>query len=58
MNKNRWWCMDCRAAVQLNRHGRCGTCESEAVDPVNQTNALGGQEPTAHQDLGDSASCS
>ena len=27
----RWWCMDCRSKVGLNKHGRCGSCESEAV---------------------------
>jgi len=32
----RWWCMDCRSAVDLNRHGRCGACESEAVDSFNR----------------------
>jgi|HubBroStandDraft_6_1064221.scaffolds.fasta_scaffold2238987_1 hypothetical protein len=28
----RWWCMDCRTEVELNKHGRCGCCDSEAVD--------------------------
>jgi len=28
----RWWCMDCRNTVELDKHGRCGNCESEAVD--------------------------
>jgi hypothetical protein len=27
----RWWCMDCRVPVELNKHGRCESCESEAV---------------------------
>src|ERR1700676_540311 len=30
---NYWWCMDCRSAVELDRHGRCASCDSEAVDP-------------------------
>ena len=28
---NRWFCMDCRSKVEIDRHGRCGTCDSEAV---------------------------
>ncbi len=28
---NRWFCMDCRNKVQIDRHGRCATCDSEAV---------------------------
>jgi len=35
---NRWWCMDCRSAVDLDLHGRCGSCESEAVDSFNPGN--------------------
>ena len=27
-----WWCMECEGLVKLDRHGRCETCESEAVD--------------------------
>jgi hypothetical protein len=27
----RWLCMDCRSKVEIDRHGRCGTCDSEAV---------------------------
>jgi len=27
-----WWCAGCEAEVGLDRHGRCGTCGSEAVD--------------------------
>jgi hypothetical protein len=34
MNAKRWWCMDCHTEVELDKHGRCGSCESEAVDPV------------------------
>jgi hypothetical protein len=27
-----WWCVECQANVELGKHGRCGTCGSEAVD--------------------------
>jgi hypothetical protein len=37
---NRWWCMDCRPAVELDKHGRCGCCESEAVDFVESKDGL------------------
>jgi len=37
---NRWWCMDCRTAVETDRHGRCGNCGSEAVDLKEVTNEL------------------
>ena len=30
--KNPWWCIDCRSSVELDRHGRCDTCGSDAVD--------------------------
>jgi hypothetical protein len=33
---NRWWCMDCRTVVELNKHGRCARCESEAVDSMER----------------------
>jgi hypothetical protein len=33
----RWYCMDCRSAVELNKHGRCEGCESEAVDLIGST---------------------
>lgn len=26
-----WHCMDCRVNRELDVHGRCGVCESEAV---------------------------
>jgi hypothetical protein len=38
----RWWCMDCRNAVTLDKHGRCGNCESEAIDLIDEKNNLGG----------------
>jgi len=55
MNKKRWWCMDCRDAVQLNRHGRCGTCESEAVIAVDQTTHV---NPVAQPELNHSSTVS
>ena len=33
----RWWCLDCRAPVELNRHARCPYCDSEAVDTMERT---------------------
>jgi hypothetical protein len=36
----RWWCMDCRNPVELNRHGRCECCESEAVDLIDSENEI------------------
>jgi hypothetical protein len=32
----RWWCIDCRAPVDLNSHGRCECCDSEAVDTMER----------------------
>lgn len=32
----RFWCIDCRAPVDLNRHGRCECCDSEAVDTMER----------------------
>jgi len=28
----RWLCMDCRNVMELDKHGRCEHCDSEAVD--------------------------
>jgi hypothetical protein len=27
-----WWCAECQVEVRLGKHGRCATCDSEAVD--------------------------
>lgn len=27
-----WWCFDCERMVNLDRHGRCEFCQSDAVD--------------------------
>jgi len=26
-----WWCLDCTAIINLDRHGRCEICDSDAV---------------------------
>ncbi|MFZ0638596.1 MAG: hypothetical protein WA020_16400 [Candidatus Acidiferrales bacterium] len=40
VNRN-WWCVDCRVPTDLDRHGRCGTCGSDAVDMMSRPNQLG-----------------
>jgi hypothetical protein len=35
-----WWCADCRVPTDLDRHGRCGTCGSDAVDMASRPNQL------------------
>lgn len=39
MNKV-WWCADCRIPTKLDRHGRCDTCGSDAVDSMERINLL------------------
>jgi hypothetical protein len=29
-----WWCVDCRTPIELDKHGRCGVCGSNAVDSM------------------------
>jgi hypothetical protein len=29
-----WWCLDCRTPIELDRHGRCCICGSDAVDSM------------------------
>jgi Zn finger protein HypA/HybF involved in hydrogenase expression len=36
----RWYCMDCRTSVELDKHGRCEGCESEAVDLIGSKDEL------------------
>jgi ABC-type ATPase with predicted acetyltransferase domain len=55
---NLWWCMDCRAAVELNRHGRCWCCESEAVDLMEETGALAGKVSMSHEETMVVSACS
>lgn len=31
-----WWCANCLQKVELNIHGRCDRCESDAVDPMSR----------------------
>jgi hypothetical protein len=45
---DRWWCMDCRTEVELDKHGRCGCCESEAVDSIEPRGGLTGLISAAH----------
>jgi hypothetical protein len=34
--ESKWWCVDCRTPVDLDRHGRCGSCGSDAVDSMHR----------------------
>jgi hypothetical protein len=45
---NRWYCMDCKSEVELDKHGRCGCCESEAVDSMESRGGLTGLISVAH----------
>ncbi len=31
-----WLCLDCRRSIELDPHGRCGTCGSDAVDSAER----------------------
>jgi len=55
---NRWWCMDCRSAVELDTHGRCASCESEAVDSFHPGIGDTSTAPIADMPVIDSISCS
>jgi len=33
---NNWWCANCRAPIELDIHGRCNTCGSDAVDRMER----------------------
>jgi hypothetical protein len=35
-----WWCVECQAKVGLGKHGRCESCESEAVDLLSDNSEL------------------
>lgn len=54
---NRWWCMDCRSAIELDKHGRCESCESEAVDSLNPRGGQGGSAPQLPTGVNSAASC-
>jgi hypothetical protein len=42
-----WWCLDCRRMIELDRHGRCSSCDSDAVDPVERSRLWANQEVVA-----------
>jgi hypothetical protein len=31
-----WWCVSCLAEIDLDNHGRCGACGSDAVDRIER----------------------
>lgn len=35
-----WWCVDCRKLTELNKHGYCARCGSDAVDIVSMQATL------------------
>jgi len=43
---NPWWCADCRTPVELDRHGRCHTCGSDAVDLMERPVAYRTAKPS------------
>jgi hypothetical protein len=45
---NRWYCMDCKSEVELDKHGRCECCESEAVDSMETRGGLTGLISMGH----------
>jgi hypothetical protein len=47
---NTWWCMDCRSSVELDKHGRCESCESEAVDPLDRNGSLANAVSMSHHE--------
>jgi Zn finger protein HypA/HybF involved in hydrogenase expression len=54
---NRWWCMECQSEVKLDKHGRCGYCDSEAVDPIGQNGPEGMAVTGAQPSLETATSC-
>lgn len=36
----RWYCMDCARVVELDRHGRCERCNSDALAHPEHTQPL------------------
>lgn len=32
--KRQWWCASCLAQIDLDSHGRCSSCGSDAVDLI------------------------
>ena len=34
--EKQWWCVSCLAEIDLDNHGRCGACGSDAVDRIER----------------------
>lgn len=34
--EKQWWCVSCLAEIELDNHGRCGACGSDAVDRIER----------------------
>lgn len=34
--RQEWWCANCLALCELDRHGRCDACSSDAVDVASR----------------------
>jgi len=34
--RKQWWCADCRVQIELDIHGRCRICGSDAVDRMKR----------------------
>jgi hypothetical protein len=34
--KKQWCCVSCLAEMELDTHGRCGSCGSDAVDRIGR----------------------
>jgi len=32
--EKQWWCVSCLAEIELDTHGRCSACGSNAVDRI------------------------
>jgi hypothetical protein len=52
-----WWCMGCQAEVKLNKHGRCETCESEAVDALPAKDDINGAVSMNQEELEPALDC-
>ena len=40
MSSDLWFCLDCTSIVELNKHGYCSVCGSNAVDIASRDKAL------------------
>jgi hypothetical protein len=34
--EKQWWCVSCLAEIELDTHGRCDACGSDAVDRIER----------------------